>query len=530
MKFNKRVVILVALLVLVAAGSFYVWAEERDKAAQEAVFEDLERFSEVLQSILDLYVEEMDSEEMIDAAIDGMMRELDPHSVYLDKHQYENLMIDTRGEFGGLGITIVVRDEYPTVISPIEGTPAWRVGIQGGDRIVGIEGETTRGWTSEDAVEKLRGSPGTQVRIAVSREGLDENLDFTITREIIRVPSISYYQMLDDRVGYIRIARFAEKTARDLHGILLGFEEQGLDGLILDLRSNPGGLLNAARDVSDLFLGKDKLIVYTESRIPSHNQKFYSNGKNTHSGYPVVVLVNGASASASEIVAGALQDWDKAVIVGQTTFGKGSVQTVIRIGEDSALKLTTQKYYTPSHRCIHNDRNDRDEEAAEAKPDSTEKTEREKYYTNGGRVVYGGGGITPDWEIELPEFTDLQLKLERNNSFFSFAVHYTVDHEVDESFVVDTAVLDLFRAFLDEKKVEIDEAAWNEEENLDYVKLAVKREIFRKELGTKGAYIATLPEDQEILSVLEMFRAAPTLDRMFAYVEEQQKLAKSEEQ
>lgn len=525
MRSSKRIVILIVLLAVVAAGSFYVWAEERDRAKEQDVFADIERFSEVLQSVIDLYVEERGSEELIDAAIDGMLRELDPHSVYLDKHQYENLMIDTKGEFGGLGITIVVREEFPTVISPIEGTPAWRMGIQGGDRIVEIEGESTRGWTSEDAVEKLRGRPGTQVNIGVAREGLDENLDFAITREVIRVPSITYSQMLDDDIGYVRIARFAEHTARDLHGILRDFEDGGMDGLILDLRSNPGGLLNAARDVADLFLGKDQLIVYTESRIPSHNQKFYSHGKNTHSGYPVVVLVNGASASASEIVAGALQDWDKAVIVGQTTFGKGSVQTVIRIGEDSALKLTTQKYFTPSHRCIHKDRDENGEET-----ETTDSADRKEYYTNSGRVVYGGGGITPDWEIDLPEFTDLQLRLERTNSFFSFAVHYTVDHEIREDFVVDDEVLAAYRAFLAEKEIEYDEEALSEPENLDYVKLAVKREIFRKEFGAKGAYIATLPEDEEIAGVLEMFRDAPTLEQMFVYVEEKQKLAKSEEQ
>ncbi len=518
MKLNKKFQVSILILALVTIVSLYVWAEEKKK---ENVLEELERFNEVLIKIKDYYVDEKGYDELIDAAIQGMLRELDPHSIYLSRHQYENLLIDTKGEFGGLGIQISVRDNYPTVISPIEDTPAYRLGIQGGDRIIEIEGESTKGWITEKAVSKLRGQPGTQVDITIGREGSKDSLHYAITREMIHVPSITYSDMIGD-VGYVRVARFSETTARDLNEILNEFEKREIDGLVLDLRWNPGGLLTSARDVSDLFLDKEKLIVYTESRIPEHQQKFRASQANYHSGYPIVVLVNGASASASEIVAGALQDWDRAAIVGQTTFGKGSVQTVFRVGDDAALKLTTQKYFTPSGRSIHRD--EVDEEGEE--PRIVDKEMREEYHTNGGRVVYGGGGITPDWELELPEYTDLQRRLEQHGVFFSFAVHFTAYHDVDESFTVNDGVLDEFKRFITEKEIKVADEDWNEK-NIRYVKIGIKREVFRKLMGSRGAYIATLPEDEELNKVLEIFRQTETLTEVFDYIEQKVRLAKT---
>ncbi len=522
MRLNKRFAISALALILLVAAAFYVLAGEQ-RRDRETSLEEIDRLNEVLTRVLDYYVDEKDLGELVDDAIRGILEDLDPHSVYLDKQQYDNLMIDTKGEFGGLGITITVREGYPTVISPIEDTPAYRMGIQAGDRIIAIEGEPTHGWSSDDAVGKLRGAPGTQVNITVGREaagGRIDSLDVTITREIITVPSITHYEVIDG-VGYVRIARFAENTARDLDAILDGMEKEGIKGVILDLRSNPGGLLTAAFQVSDLFLDKGKMIVYTESRIPDNSQKFYSNGKNVHNDYPVVVLVNGASASASEIVAGALQDWDRGVIVGQTTFGKGSVQTVFRIGKDAALKLTTQKYYTPSGRSIHREIDREGNEIV------NEEAAAKDYYTAGGRVVHGGGGITPDWTMELPEWTDFQRDLEIKSIFFTFAVHYTAEHQdVGEDFTVTDSVMKEFRDFLATKDFEYGEDSWTPE-NTDYVKLGIKREIFRKLYGTRGAYMATLPKDEEVNAVLKMFSETSTLDGMFAYAAKEQELAKA---
>lgn len=519
MRFNKKLVITLVLVFTVTTVAILVWAQDQRRQNTAKVLEDLKPFAEVYEKVVDFYITEVETEELIEAAIEAMLKELDSHSIYLSKHEWENLMIDTKGEFGGLGITISIRDDFPTVISPIEDTPAYRLGMQGGDRIVEIERESTKGWNSEKAVSKLRGPPGTQVDITVFREGLEDSLYFTVTREVIKVPSVPYQENLDG-VGYIRVSRFAEKTADELEDAIVEFERQGVKGLILDLRSNPGGLLEAAREVSELFLGRDTLIVYTESRLQDGNQKFKSMARRAHNRFPVVLLVNGYSASASEIVAGALQDWDKAVIVGQPTFGKGSVQTVFKIGGGSALKLTTMKYFTPVGRSIHKDEPG-DEAAAESKVE-----DREEFRTAGGRTVYGGGGITPDWEIDLPEFTDLQRRLELRGIFFSFAVHYTAYHDVDETFEVTDAVFDEFTAFLGEKKIEIEDGEWTEE-NLDYTRLGIKREVFRKLFGSKGAFIATLSRDEEINKVLEMFDNTSKLGEMFEYAKERKKLAEA---
>lgn len=509
---NKKLIILSLLIIVVAIGSFWARGQDWSEKKREEAFESIDRFQEVLIRIQDYYIEEKDFDELIDAAIEGMLDELDPHSVYLDEIDYQNLMIQTKGKFGGLGITISIRDKFPTVISPIEGTPAFELGIQGGDRIVEIEGESTVGWSSDDAVEKLRGDPGTDVKITVTREGLEDSLRYTVTRQIINVPSITYSNIYDG-VAYVRISRFAEDTAYNLDRILNDFEKSGIKGLILDLRSNPGGLLESARSVSDLFLDKGQIIVSTKSRIVENNREYDANHKNLHGFYPVVVMVNEGSASASEIVAGALQDWDRGVIVGQTTFGKGSVQSVYPIGNKVALKLTTQKYFTPSGRCIHKARN-RDGEVIN---EIAEGEVKEEYFTAGERVVYGGGGITPDWKLDVTEVTDFQRELALKGMFFSFAVHFTAYNDVEDDFVVDNAVMDEFKEYIKSKDVEAGEEDWTEE-NTDFVKTGIKREVFRKLKGTEGAYIAALPDDTEFQKVMRMFRETDSLSEMFDYV------------
>ena len=528
LKLNKKAIIGLALLCVLAAAALFVMAGDGEERQRETVYRNLEQFGAVLDKILNYYVDEVDSEKLIKAAIDGMLNELDEHSVYLDSYEYENLMIDTKGEFGGLGITLGTVEGYPTVVSTLDDTPAYRLGIQGGDRIVEIEGVSTKGWKSEQAVTKLRGREGTQVNITVTREGLPDSLHYDITREIIRVPSITYSANLHG-VGYIRVARFAERTARELDEVIAGLEKQKVKGLIIDLRGNPGGLLEAAREVSELFLDKDKLVVYTESRIPSHNLKYFSRATKVHGGVPIAVLINGASASASEIVAGALQDWDRAVIVGQTSFGKGSVQTVFMVGKD-ALKLTTAKYFTPSGRCIHKDRPRNEEEPIEGEEQEVKKEAapeaRKEFHTAGGRTVYGSGGITPDWELVLPAFTNFQRDLELRGLFFNFAVHYTAYHKVKDTFEVTDDVVSDFRTYLADNKFEAKDSVWTPE-NTDYVKLAIKREVFRKIMGTKGAYLATLEKDDEVTKVIAMFNAGPALEQMFGYVSKQSKTAEA---
>ena len=325
-----------------------------------STYENLEIFSDALSIVQNEYVEEVDAEKLVYGALRGMMNQLDPHSQFMPPDTYGELKVETEGHFGGLGIVISLdKNKVLTVISPIEGTPAAKAGIISGDKIIEIEGESTFGLILEEAVKKLRGPRGTKVTIKVLRmhdddeEMPSEKLDFTLVRAEIKIPSVKA-EMKTSGIGYVRLVEFSENAARDLEQKLVELNEQGMRSLILDLRSNPGGLLNVAAEVSDKFLEKGRLIVYTESRDSGQDMSFKSRETPTvKPDVPMVVLVNGGSASASEIVAGALMDWRRAVIMGEKTFGKGSVQSIIPMSDGSALRLTTAKYLTPNGHSIN---------------------------------------------------------------------------------------------------------------------------------------------------------------------------------
>ncbi len=318
-----------------------------------ATYEQLKLFTDVLAIIQNQYVEETEPREVIYGAVRGMLKALDPHSAFLDPESYREMQVETSGSFGGLGIEITVRDDQLTVVAPIDGTPASRAGIQPGDKIVKIEGLPTKDMSLVDAVKKMRGPKGTKVTITILREGLKEPQDVTITREIIQVQSVKT-QEIEPGLGYVRIRQFQEHTARDLEAGVEKLEKTGrLAGLILDVRNNPGGLLSAAVEVSEKFLGDGRLVVYTEGRVRNQNMRFVAHAKRAITEVPLVVLVNHGSASASEIVAGAIQDHGRGVVLGTQTFGKGSVQTIIPLSDGSGLRLTTAKYFTPKGRSIH---------------------------------------------------------------------------------------------------------------------------------------------------------------------------------
>jgi carboxyl-terminal processing protease len=320
---------------------------------RSATYEQLKLFTDVLSIIQNQYVDETEPREVIYGAVRGMLRSLDPHSSFMDPESYREMQVETSGSFGGLGIEITIRDDMLTVVAPIDGTPAWRAGIQPGDRIVKIEGLTTKDLSLADAVKKMRGPKGTKVTITVVRDGAKEPFDVQLTREVIQVQSIKS-QELEPGIGYVRIRQFQERTAADMIGAVEKFDKGGqLVGIILDLRYNPGGLLSSAVEVSEEFLGDGKLVVYTEGRVRNQNMRFTAHAKHSITEVPLVVLVNGGSASASEIVAGAIQDHGRGVIIGTQTFGKGSVQTIIPLSDGSGLRLTTARYYTPKGRSIH---------------------------------------------------------------------------------------------------------------------------------------------------------------------------------
>ena len=334
-----------------------------------ATYEQLKLFTDVLSIIQNQYVDETEPKEVIYGAVRGMLRSLDPHSSFMDPESYREMQVETSGSFGGLGIEITIRDDVLTVVAPIDGTPAWRAGIQPGDRIVKIEGLATKDMSLPDAVKKMRGPKGTKVTVTILREGTKEPFDVSLMREVIQVQSIKALE-LEPGIGYIRIRQFQERTAPDLVAAVEKFDKTGsLAGLIVDVRYNPGGLLSSAVEVSEEFLGDGKLIVYTEGRVRNQNMRFSAHAKKSYPTLPMVVLVNQGSASASEIVAGALQDWGRAIVVGTQTFGKGSVQTIIPLSDGSGLRLTTAKYFTPKGRSIH------------------------------------GKGITPDIVVEIPKDT-----------------------------------------------------------------------------------------------------------------------------
>lgn len=338
--------LLIAWIVSGSSVTTTALAENRD------IYKNLKLFNEALDLIDKNYVEEIDSKTVIEGAIKGMTRSLDPHSSFMNADMYKELQVDTKGAFGGLGIEISIQNDVITVVSPIEDTPAYKAGIKAQDQIVAIEGESTKGFSLFDAVQKLRGPKGTQVTISIMREGFEKPKDFTITRDIIKIISVKH-RMLEDRIGYIRIASFHENTATETKKALKKLESRAnsLNGLIIDVRNNPGGLLDQAIKVSDIFLKKG-VVVSTKGRRKAADKTYKATDEGDEPTCPIIVLINRGSASASEIVAGALRDNKRALLLGTQTFGKGSVQIVIPLDDGSALKLTTAKYYTPDGTSI----------------------------------------------------------------------------------------------------------------------------------------------------------------------------------
>lgn len=352
MRIKKAIFFILVVSLAIGFGLLIgKWIDNRALAGVET-YEELKVFTEVLSLVQKNYVEEVKPKDLVFGAIKGMLSNLDPHSAFMPPDIYKEMQVDTKGEFGGIGVQIGVKNNQLMVIAPIEDTPAARAGIRAGDYIIKINEESTKDMNLEDAVKKMRGAKGTQLTLTILRPGSTEPMVFTLTRDIIKIQSVKS-QMRENKIGYIRIAQFQEQTTEDLKKAVKKLEGEQMESLILDLRNNPGGLLNMAVGVSEQFLESGKLIVSIRDRIGEIEEVVSKNG-DIKKAYPMIVLVNEGSASASEIVAGALQDWGRAVILGATTFGKGSVQTVIPLTDGSGLRLTTAKYYTPKGRSIQN--------------------------------------------------------------------------------------------------------------------------------------------------------------------------------
>lgn len=348
---GRKIILIVLAIFTVASAGIIIgrWTGTVVNAQVEG-YEELKIFTEALTVVRKNYVEDIKTKDLVYGSIKGMLGSLDPHSSFMTPEQYKEMQVDTKGEFGGLGIQIGVKDGMLTVIAPIEDTPAYKAGIKAGDKIIKINNEFTKDMGLQDAVSKMRGLPSTTVKLTILREGWKETKDFTLTREIIKIKSVKS-KLLEDGIGYIKINQFQEQTASDLSKAIEKLTQDKINSLILDLRNNPGGLLNSAVDVSGDFLPSGKLVVSIKDRR-GEKTDYRSDKTASNFNLPMIVLVNQGSASASEIVAGALKDWNRAVIVGTQTFGKGSVQSVIPLSDGSALRLTTARYYTPNGTSI----------------------------------------------------------------------------------------------------------------------------------------------------------------------------------
>lgn len=494
------------------------------KSKKDTMFEYVQLINSVAWNIDSRYVEEVDLKELVHSGIRGMLEILDPFSVMQDKKAYEQLMEVTHGKYEGLGMAIALRDEVITVISPIEGTPAYRKGIRAGDKIIEIDGESTQGISTEEAAKLMRGPAGTKVVLKIKRGGVLEPIEYELERAVIQLKNVPYYGVVQGDIGYIRLSRFSEESGQELKDALKDLKKRDVQGLILDLRSNGGGLLSQAVEAANLFLEDDKLIVYTQGREKERMKEYYSRGPSLYTQRPVAVLVDEGTASASEIVAGAIQDWDRGVIIGETTFGKGLVQQVFEMPKDVHLKLTIAKYYIPSGRCIQRPEKARKHPSV-SEEDADSLREEEIYYTHAGRKVFGGGGIVPDVVCTPEELEPIEINLERKQLFFDFAVEYISRHsEITTDFEVTDGIVAEFEEFAKKKDFtyktyvemqldtlektikaqdraelygqcieELKRAVEKEkrsdfQQSLDYIKRSIKRDIMRNKFGEAAVY------------------------------------------
>jgi carboxyl-terminal processing protease len=487
----------------------------------------LDLFSQVLYLVQNNYVDVPDNQKLIKGAIDGMLRTLDPHTVYLPQQRAERMDEDFHGEYSGIGISFEIRDGAIVVISPLEGTPAFRLGLRAGDRIVEIDDKPlAKTINNDDVFKMLRGPSGTQVEVSVAREGETALMRFNIERAKIPIESIPYAYMVRPGVGYVRIIRFSQTTGQELETAANKLRGQGMKSLLVDLRANSGGLLSQAVDVLDQLVPSDKLLVYTRGRIPSSNADYRSSDRpRTLLGMPVVVLIDHGSASASEIVSGAIQDLDRGIVAGTNSFGKGLVQNQLRLSDGSKLLLTIAKYYTPSGRLIQRDYSkftDRESYAEDAikddVPSDSVLATRPKFKTASGRTVYGGGGIYPDVILKDPaNLTQAEFELISKRAFFEFATHYVARHKetkwtselLGKNFTLSEADWTELRKTADRLKVTVADSAWTTDR--PFLLRQVRAELASATLGALERYRIIEEDDPQMAAALDLFPRASKL-------------------
>lgn len=471
------------------------------RAATGDLYTNLDVFVEVLHRVQDNYVDPVKPARAVTGAIEGMLKDLDPYSQYLTADDYAGLQSVAQGKFSGIGVVVGLHGDFPTVISPIEGSPAWEAGLHSGDVIVKIDATSTAELTVEGVAKLLRGGEGTKVTVVVAREGEPGEQSYALTRREIVTQSVPYAFMAGNDLGYVRLANFSEKSGAEVRDALTRLRAEGARCFVLDLRMNPGGLLDQAVDVAEQFLPKGAMVVSTRGRARNQDQRYYAGHAAGDVRSPLVVLIDEGSASASEIVAGALQDLDRALVIGRTSFGKGSVQSIYPLsGMDTAIKLTTALYYTPSGRSIHRPRLagfDPNAEPDDPTPaDSSQDTTvtRPVFHTAAGRIVHGGGGITPDVAGPADSLAGLAREIERRGLTFRFANKWVNEHPgVTASATLPETIWSAFGAYLRGENLKAEDGALAAERAV--IERSVRRELARRTGGDAAAMRIALEGD-----------------------------------
>ncbi|MGA8741077.1 MAG: S41 family peptidase [Terracidiphilus sp.] len=509
--------LIIFFAVCAMAGTFLQHKVGAQSSQDESQIRDsLKSFTDVYAIVEQNYAEPIQGDKadtaIYDGAIPGMLRVLDPHSNFYDPKAYAKMREDQRGHYYGVGMVIQQQNNKVYVVTPYEGTPSFRAGLRPGDIISAIDGKSTDGMTSDLVAKNLKGPKGTHVQVSVLREGQTKPLTFDLIRDEIPHPSVDLKYEIRPGIGYIHLTQFQETTAQEVNDAIDSFPN--LKGLVFDLRGNPGGLLSQAVEVCDHLLAKGQTIVSQRGRAYP-DQNYTATHGNDGKTFPIVVLVNRNTASAAEIVSGALQDHDRALIVGETTFGKGLVQTVYNLSENTGLALTTYHYYTPSGRLIQRNYSGvslYDYYYNHAGASAPNSSNREVKMTDSGRTVYGGGGITPDEKIESPKsnlFQD-ELGVYGKNVFFHFAAHYLANRTVDKNFQVDDAVLGEFKQYLTSQDIPFTEKDLND--NMDWLKTSIKEKIITSQFGQLQGLHVMADSDPMIQKALTFLPEAQALE------------------
>jgi carboxyl-terminal processing protease len=532
----KKVVKLVPFFILFLVVGIYIGIVVSDYFALTEKKQQIKKISDVLNFTEKYYVDSVSSKKLAEDAIKGMFTSLDPHTVYISQKDEAAEEESFRGNFEGIGVEFQIIKDTITVVSPITNGPSELVGIVSGDRIVKIDNQNCIGLKNQDVMKKLRGTKGTQVNLTIYRPSTKKLIDFKIIRDKINIYSVDASLMYDKETGYITLTQFMETTTDEMKNALQDLTSKGMKRLVLDLRNDPGGYLYQASNVADLFLDGNKMIVFTKGRVKNADEEYRAEKTYPYEKIPLIVLVNRGTASASEIVSGAFQDWDRGLIVGETTFGKGLVQRPIQLSDGSAVRITIAKYYTPSGRQIQRDYKDKSsyykevvdrlETEGENVDHKTEKdTAKPKFKTKNGRIVYGGGGITPDYIVEAGTVSNYSVELRKNNAYYLFVRKYldqngsmlrnkyqdNLNKFVDE-FNFSDSQLKEFTKFAETLKIKYDAAEF--EKDKDNIRSRLKAFVGRDIFKNNGWYLTLLKSDRQFQKAITLFGEAEKISRL----------------